>query len=317
MGIVIHKITETEAVLVNNIKDIRLSSDCSLGIDCSSTCTGLCIADNSGIPLYTLAVKRDAGDDYILYKVKLKNLFLNLFKNYIQIKNVYYEEPFLGYAESSKILLALRTTIQEIKYENTPRFDYIKFKEVSNQTWKKLFLAPAKIPAGKEAQKLAVRKKLEEDYFSCFSNLTQDEVDATAMTLVCTMKVLLGDEDAITSSHKIKPFKYEIQFIGADNDEDMLDEFTKKSSVWKIPKKLKQDAYKLIELNGRGMFNDKVYSSMGDEDKVLVLKYDSQKYGNITLEHRIGDLASQYKYLYAIVWRTRRKPVKKVESTNN
>jgi hypothetical protein len=312
MGIIIHKITEHEAILVNDIKDMVITSECSLGIDCSSTCTGLCLADNSGIPLYTVAVKRDAGDDYILYKVKLKNFFVSLFKRFLQIKSVYYEEPFLGYAESSKILLTLRTTIQEIKYENTPRFDYLKFREVSNQTWKKLFLSPLKVPAGKDAQKSAVRKKLEEEYYSCYKDLTQDEVDATAMTLVCTLKILLGDEDAIISSHKVRPFKYEIQFIGADADEDMLDEFNSKAATWKIPKKLRQEAYKLIELNGRGMFNDKVYANMGDDDKVLVLKYDSQKYGNITLEYRIGNLVTQYKYLYAVVWRSKRKAVKKL-----
>ena len=312
MGIIIHKIQEDKAILIDDIDRMIIRVPSSLGIDCSSTCTGLCIADNTGIPLYTIAVKRDTGDDYILYKIKLKNLFIKLFKTFINIQNIYYEEPFLGYAESSKILLALRTTIQEIKYEYTPRFDYLKFKEVSNQTWKKLFLAPdMKIPNGKEAQKAAVRKKLEEQYFSCFKELTQDEVDATAMTLVCTMKVLLGEEESITSAHKVRPFKYEIEFIGAENDEEMYDEFNRLSKTWKIPKKLKEEAYKIIELNGRGMFNDKVYANMGDDDRVLVLKYDSQKYGNVTLEHRIGELAANSKYLYAVIWRSKRKPVKK------
>lgn len=311
MGVIIHRITGTDALDVKSIQDIVISKDCSLGIDCSSTCTGLCIADNTGIPLYTMAVKRDKSDDYIMYKVKLKTLFVDLFKKFSKIGNIYYEEPFLGYAESSKILLALRTTIQEIKYEYTPRFDYIKFKEVSNQTWKKLFLAPDKVPSGKDAQKAAVRKKLEEDYFPCFKDLTQDEVDATAMTLVCTMKMLLGDEDAITSTHKVRPFKYEVKFIGANTDEDMLDEYESRSKEWKVPKKLQSEAYKFITLNGKGMFNDKVYANMGDEDKILILKYDSSKYGNITLEHRIGTLASQFDYLYAVVWRSKRKAAKK------
>ena len=224
-----------------------------------------------------------------------------------QGKQIYYEEPFLGYAESSKILLALRTTIQEIKYENTPIFDYLQFKEVSNQTWKKLFLAPDKIPSGKDAQKAAVRKKLEECYFSCFKDLTQDEVDATAMAMVCTLQMLIGNEESITTSHKVRPFKYEIKFIGAESDEEMLDEFMENIKVWKVPKKLREKAYKLITLNGRGMFHDKVYASMGEEDNILILKYDSSKYGNITLEHRIGTLANSHTYLYAVVWRTRRK----------
>lgn len=313
MSVLIHKITESEAIEVRAVHDIQITQEASMGIDCSSTCTGLCIADNTGIPLYTMAVKRDKSEDYILYKVRLKTLFVDIFKKFPQIKNIYYEEPFLGYADSSKILLALRTTIQEIKYEFTPRFDYIKFKEVANQTWKKLFLAPDKIPSGKVAQKAAVRKKLEEVYFSCYKNLTQDEVDATAMTMVCTMKVLLGEEEAITTTHKVRPFKYELKFIGANTDEDMLDEYEHRVKEWKIPKKLQQEAYKFITLNGKGMFNDKVYANMGEDDRLLVLKYPADKYGNITLEYRIGSLASQYDYLYAVVWRSKRKAAKKKE----
>lgn len=306
MSFIVHRIEGDNAPVIN-YAEIRLTEDCAIGIDCSSTCTGLCIITTQGVPLYTFAVKRDKSDDYILYKVKLKNLLIELFSLYPMIKQVYYEEPFLGYAESSKILLALRTTIQEIKYENTPRFDYLNFKEVSNQTWKKLFLAPNKIPSGKDAQKAAVRKKLEESYFSCYKGLTQDEVDATAMALVCTMQMLIGDEDSITTTHKIKPFKYIIKFIGANSDEEMLDEFVEQVKVWKVPKKLKEKAYKLVTLNGRGLFDDKVYSSMGNDDTLLILKYDSSKYGNVTLEHRIGTLAASYPYLYAVVWRVRRK----------
>lgn len=308
MGIIIHRIKQKKLIKIDKVDDIKLNEEVSMGIDCSSTCTGLCIATKTGVPLYTFAVKRDSGDDYILYKVKLKALFLKLFKQIPSLNQVYYEEPFLGYAESSKILLTLRTTIQEIKYENTPDFDYIKFNEVSNQTWKRLFLEPEmKVPGGKDAQKAAVRKKLEEVYFDCFKDLTQDEVDATAMTMVCTMKVLVGLENEITSSKKTKPFQYEVRFLGANTDEEMYDNFSSISSKWKIPKKIVEDSYKLITLNGRGNFDDKVYASMGEDDRVIVLKYKSDKYGNITLAHRIGSLAHDYDFIYAVVWRKRRK----------
>lgn len=311
MSVLIHKISQTDMLNISKIDDIGTSQEVSLGIDCSSTCTGLSIVTKSGVPLYTLAVKRDSGDDYILYKVKLKGLFIELFRHIPSLNQVYYEEPFLGYAESSKILMTLRTTIQEIKYENTPEFDYIKFNEVSNQTWKRLFLEPdMKVPAGKDAQKAAVRKKLENVYFSCFKDLTQDEVDATAMAMVCSMKSLVGLENDIISSKKTKPFQYEIRFIAAESDEEMFDSFSKESPSWKIPKKLASDSYKLITLNGRGNFDDKVYSSMGEEDRVIVLKYKSDKYGNVTLANRIGNLVTKNNYLYAVVWRKRRKAKK-------
>ena len=44
-----------------------------------------------------------------------------------------------------------------------------------------------------------------------------------------------------------------------------------------------------------------------DDDKILIIKFSSKHHGNIVLEHRIGQLAAQYEYIYAIVWRVTRK----------
>ena len=196
----------------NDIDLSEICEDMALGIDCSSTCTGLGIMTLHGKLLYSVAFKRDKGDDFIMYKVKLKSFLLNLFSKNPNLKYIFYEEPFLGYAESSKVLIALHTLVQEIKYENTPKFDYIIFKEIPNQRWKKLFLAPDKVPSGTDAQKGHVRKKLE-GMFSFFEKLTQDEVDANAMALISTLKILTGEEDILESNKKIKVFKFKTNFI--------------------------------------------------------------------------------------------------------
>jgi hypothetical protein len=240
-----------------------------------------------------------------MYKLKLKSFIFRLLEKNSCIHHIFYEEPFLGYA-SSTVLIELHTLVKEIIYENAPKFDYIKFLEISNQKWKKLFLAPAKIPVGTEAQKAAVRRKLEEIY-PYFTDMTQDEVDATCMALICAEKIMSGEGDALESTKKIKPFKFKAQFIAANTDKEMLNILSKQLKSYKIPKAIAKDEYPIVELNGRGEFKSKVCEAIGNGDRVIIAKYKSDKYGNATLEYNLGMMALSSKYLYAIVWRQTRK----------
>ena len=54
-------------------------------------------------------------------------------------------------------------------------------------------------------------------------------------------------------------------------------------------------------------FENKIYELMGNDDKVLVLKFSSNTHGNIILQYKIGNLAADYKYIYAIIWRKYRR----------
>ena len=308
MSAIVSKINNNDIESTQQLEEITINTGetLALGMDCSSTCTGLCVTTVNGKILYTIAFIRDKGDDFIRYKVKLKSFLVELFRRNPNLIYIFYEEPFMGFAESSKVLIALHTLVKEIQYENTPEFDYIEFREVSNQRWKKLFLFPTAVPSGTDAQKAYVRAKLELQ-FPYFKELTQDEVDASAMALVCTLKLLSGNVDEVVSHKKLRPFKFKIQFIASDTDQDMLRQFANKEKSYKIPKALQKEFYPIIELSGRGDFKTKVCEAIGEEDRLVIVKYKSDKYGNITLEYEIGKLAASAKNLYAIVWRVQRK----------
>jgi len=75
----------------------------------------------------------------------------------------------------------------------------------------------------------------------------------------------------------------------------------------KVPKKVLEIGMQFCDIDGRGLFDKHVYRLMGDEDKLLVVKFASKHHGNVVLEHRIGYLAETYDYIYAFVWRKTRK----------
>jgi hypothetical protein len=137
--------------------------------------------------------------------------------------------------------------------------------------------------------------------------MTQDEVDATCMALICAEKIMSGEGDALESTKKIKPFKFKAQFIAANTDKEMLNILSKQLKSYKIPKAIAKDEYPIVELNGRGEFKSKVCEAIGNGDRVIIAKYKSDKYGNATLEYNLGMMALSSKYLYAIVWRQTRK----------
>ena len=50
-----------------------------------------------------------------------------------------------------------------------------------------------------------------------------------------------------------------------------------------------------------------IYDTMSDEDKLLIIKFNTKYHGDIILKHKVGNLAAQYDNLYALVWRVTRK----------
>ena len=118
---------------------------------------------------------------------------------------------------------------------------------------------------------------------------------------------LKNNQDAIEqlqSKKKTRPFQYNVVFIGADEDDGMLTE------LWDIftgPKYLLENGIQFSEIQGKTNFEKHVYESMGEEDKVLIIKYPASTHGNLTLQYKIGNLAAQYEYIYAVVWRKTRK----------
>lgn len=304
------KITDGKREIIltdKTLDEIKVATPSIISIDGSTTNTGLAILrEEDGALLFSCAFKReDSGDGEspVRYKVRLKQAVQKILENNQLIDRIYYEEPFIGYATAAPNLMMLRTFIEELIIENEPRFDYLKHVEINNKKWKKLFLAPDKMPTGTEAEKKAVRNKLE-GYMPYLTCVTQDEIDAISMGFIATTHIRLHTDDELESQKKARPFQYNIRFIGANEEDDMLLEF---ADVYDGPAYLLENGLAITTCKGTEDFNKHVYKNMGNNDKVLIIKYDSKKHGNLTLQYKIGHLAACYPYIYAIVWRKTRK----------
>lgn len=296
-----------QVVLVEKNTDYVKVSDMSImSIDGSTSNTGVAILrEKDGALLFTAAFTRekDKGETPVQYKVRLKREINKILLNNTLISSIYYEEPFIGYSSSVANLMMLRTFVEEIIVENEPVLDYLKHSEINNKRWKKLFLAPDKCPTGTEAEKEAVRKKLE-GFMPFLKTITQDEIDAISMGFIATVKIRNGEDSELESQKKPRPFQYNIRFIGANDDDDMLLEFP---DVYDGPDYLLDNGISFTDCKGTEDFNKHIYKQMGNADKVLIIRYNSKKHGNLTLQYKIGHLSASYDYIYAIVWRKSRK----------
>lgn len=289
-----------------SVENIRVSDVCVMSIDGSTTNTGIAILrEKDGALFYSCAFSRekDKGETPVQYKVRLKRAVQSIIMNNTLIETIYYEEPFIGYASAAPNLMMLRTFVEEIIVENEPILDYIKHVEINNKKWKKLFLAPDKCPTGTDLEKEAVRKKLE-GFMPFLSDVTKDEIDAISMGFIATVQIKNGVADELESKKKPHAFQYNIRFIGADEDDNMLMEFP---DIYNGPDYLLENGISMTVCKGTSDFNKHVYKEMGNDDKILIIKFDSNKHGNLVLQYKIGHLASTYDYIYAIVWRKSRK----------
>lgn len=299
------EIVNNQIKLTNTpLEYVQVTEPAILAIDGSTSNTGVAILrEKDGAMFYVAAFSREKGETPVQYKVRLKRQIHDILVRNMLIGKIYYEEPFVGYATAAPNLFMLRTFVEEIIVENEPQFDYLYHTEVNNKKWKRLFLAPEKCPTGTEAEKAAVRKKLE-GFLPFMKDCTQDEVDATCLGFVACTSLKNGTGDELETKKKAHPFKYNIEFIGADNDDDMCQELLE---VYSGPRKLLEEGISFTTIKGTSDFDKHVYKTMGSDDRVLVIKFDSQKHANLILEHRIGALAAQYECIYAIVWRKSRK----------
>ena len=289
------------------LEDIRVDNYSILSIDGSTSNSGLAILrEYDGALLYSIKATRDSsGETPVHYKIRLKRAVMDILRRNKYITQVYYEEPVIHNINSVSALFMLRTFIEEMIIENEPEFDYIKHYEIGNMRWKKEFLAPSKVPQGTDNQKKAVREKLE-GYLPLLRVVSQDEIDAICMGWVATqyLKDDKGGGEALKSKKKARPFKYNIEFIGADEDDNMLVELW---DIYNGPKHLLENGISFSEINRKTDFDKHVCEEMGDDDKLLIIKFSSKHHGNLILKHKVGHLSAQYKYLYALVWRVTRK----------
>lgn len=288
---------------------INITEYSLMAIDGSTTNSGIAILrQHDGAILYLISATREKegnnAESPVRYKVRLKQQVKNILGLNHLIDTVYYEEPVVNNITAVANLFMLRTFIEEMVIENEPEFDYLKHYEINNLRWKRVFLAPDKVPAGTDLQKEAVRNKLVKA-LPFLETVSQDECDALGMGFAADM-YLKDDKssDEIASKKKPHAFGYNMNFIGADSDESMLDEFC---DTYTGPEKLIQNGISFLTIDGRANFDKFVYEAMGDDDKILVIKFESRYHGDLILQNRIGSLATTYDYIYVIVWRKSRK----------
>lgn len=289
------------------VEQIVVSNYAIMSIDGSTRNSGIAIVRQfDGGLLYSISAARDTGENEtpVQYKVRLKRVVKDILLRNKAIAEVYYEEPIIANISSVSNLFMLRTFIEELIVENEPTFDYIKHFEISNMRWKKEFLMPEKVPQGTEKQKAAVREKLEKA-LPFLNIVSQDEIDAICMGSVVIKAVQAGSSgEELQSKKKAKPFKFKVEFFGANSDEELLEDFWE---MYSGPQSILENGVYLSELGSKSNFDKTIYERMGSDDKLLVLKFSSNYHGNVVLKYKIGGLAEQYKYIYAVVWRENRK----------
>lgn len=287
-----------------NLEDIKVPVKATLNIDGSTDNTGIAIVrESDGALYYSCSFKREKQETPVQYKIRLKEAVKKILLNNRVIERVYYEEPFMGYVTSIANLMMLRTFVEELVIENEDTLGHVKHKEINNMKWKKEFLNPDKVPQGTELQKEAVRRRML-NYLPFLEPITQDEIDAYAMGFVATVKIKNGEEYQLESKKKAKPFKYEVLFAGGDSDDDIMGYLME---IYNGPKEILANGITLEEIKSRVNFEKAIYENMGSDDRLLIIKFSSNTHGNVILEHRIGNLAATYKYIYALVWRKNRK----------
>ena len=287
---------------IDKNKLFTIKRDLILGIDGSTTNTGIGLIDYvNGSVLGSISLTREQSESAVRYKVRFKEYMVELLSN-LKVKIIFYEQPFINsnFPDTVRALFMLRSSIDEIKIEQEPKFDSVEHIEVPNTKWKSALL-PSKLPNGTDAQKKAVR-----DYIlntlPILSGLSEDEYDGIGLGIAGYKTMRGGDASDLGVSKKAKPFKYEVKFIGADDDEDFLEEYSYEVKNYKIPAVVLDNGALLCGISGKGLFNNYVYKEMGDSDMLLILRFSSKHHSSVVLEHRLANL-THYKYIYAIIWR--------------
>lgn len=289
-----------------------------ISIDGSTSNTGLALIDGfTGNLIGTASFKR-GEENAVRYKVELKREVESLIRqNGGRIQNSFYEEPYIGYAGAVANMFMLRTFLEEIKIENEPEFDYMGITEISNKKWKKYFIGKttdwmsrfagcfASCKSESDREKVAIKLTLL-GYMPFLDCLTQDEMDAAAMGMVARKMLSSGEEKQLKSRGKKSQFAYNITFFGCSDDDVVLQDIVNNYKKYRIPLAVMQNGIMVRHIGGNGIFENKIWDLMFDEDKLLVMRWQSSKHGDIILKYKLGMLAAENEYLYAAVWRKNR-----------
>jgi hypothetical protein len=275
--------------------------------------------------LGTAALSRVKGDDYIQYKLSFQaELTKLLLTCKDKITNIWYEEPFVGYTNAAEVLMAIRTTIKEIIYTH-PELKHIVYKEVNNKRWKKIFLEQhnSRLPSGgTPAEKKAIAdilsvKLVYDNLYDARCAVTQDEMDASGLVFAGWY----GERENVKLESKkpIHKFGFNIKFELFDASPEEVEQnimltLLDSAEEYKVPARVLDNGVTISILTGRKLFDNIVYETMEDSDKLLVLIYDASKYTNILFkygaEQGVANQLNSFgdgQTIAAYVWRKSRK----------
>ena len=316
MNIEIRKVIETGIINYSTVSDVLVdkNKEYILGIDASTTCTGIVIYDRElRRPVWSLAAKREDTEGKVRYKLKLKKLLETLLMQNPSIQYSEYEEPFIEYADSASDLLALAPTVEEIKIENEPELDYLEHELVPNKRWKKALLGD-KLPSGSSLEKKAITKEIYRLYpFLCSVNglgeilhfTTQDERDAMGLCVAKDME--LRGEVRELKAIKVRPFKYEIEFVGGEDIDDAIEYV---HQLKRIPQIVRNNGMVVTELKRGEKFDTKILETIQNDDIIAVIGFNTNVAGNLYVKYKLASY-KKYETVYAIVWRSNRKKAQK------
>ena len=300
-----------------------------IGVDGSSTCTGIAIMAQPRVLIGTgTFVRQEVNrkrEDFVEYKVRLKVELRKLLLSTLgKIKYIWYEEPFIGYSEATEVLMAIRTTIKEIMIEHKDQLAGIKYEEVNNKRWKRIFLGMhgRKLPIGSEAEKAAIADVLKgllvyDNRYDTRCCVVQDEMDACGIVSAGWESVRTNT--CLESKKAVHKFKFNIHFEVYDDTPQDVEQYictTLNDAIedYKIPRKVVDNGVIISILNGRKLFDNIVYETMQDNDELLILIYNATKYANILFQYgadqgiaeQLHDFGNN-QTIVAYVWRKTRK----------
>ena len=306
---VIHRGSTGLMALHYALEDICIGKRCIISVDASTDNTGYAIIDiTSGELICTMQLKRES-ENLAQYGMKSQYVLGKIFEQCPSIEYIVYEEPFIQWVQSATVLIGLRAFYYSFVEEQKAKGRVLEMIEIANTKWKKVFLAPKKLPPSSAEHKGMIASKFKE----LFPNIevTQDEMDASGLGLSFIQeykeKGLGGVKEELVSKAKVHPFKYNVEFLGADSLDDCLEELSYCMNGYKIPKKVMENGLKVESISSRGKFDNYVYKAMGESDCLLLVEFKSNTHANVILEHKLGYLAEDYDYLYALIWRKSRK----------
>lgn len=290
---------------IADISNLRVSEHCCIAIDGSTATTGITVVRYSdNFPLFIIRISREESEAPVKYKVMLKRVLKDLLENNPMIVESVYEEPTLRFASAVKNLFMLRTSVEELVYENEPQFDYLKYPEINNKRWKRLWIAPDKLKGTSDEEKVQIANKFKM-MFPYFTDVVQDEMDSTGLGMIYVYCRNAGyDIKDLESKKKAHKFDFKVEFIGADDDECAFMDLIEMENS---PKFLFDAGVTLVDFTSRGELDKAIYEAMGSDDKIVIIKYKSSSHGNINLKYNLGRLAAEYDYIYAVAWRKNRK----------